>query len=356
MNIVAYRLFNQHLLNNSFESIEDVVRHFGAVQAQDYSGASWGISLRMKKISKSDFDAPFNDGMILRTHVLRPTWHFVLSEDILWMTELTAPRINQAMAYYNRKLELDVTFFAKSNRIITSALSDKNFLTRTEIAAELAKRGIEVSGQRLGHIMMQAEIDGLICSGPLRGKQFTYASIADRAPNAKKLNRDESLALLARRYFTSHGPATQQDFTWWSGLTVSEAKKALDSVKKEFESETFSGKEYWFKADSINEPVKPHILLMSVYDEYVIAYKDYDPIFIDKTKSLSNIFGNAQLAYVVIKDGQIVGTWSRKIGAKKISIELKLKVELNQRYQKLLHIESERYGKFFGLPVEISIK
>src|SRR5262249_14865080 len=153
------------------------VVHFGAVQAQDYSGASWALSLRLSGATKTDIDRAFNEGRILRTHVLRPTWHFVSPEDIRWMVALSSPRIKQAMNYYNRKLELDDAFFARSNHIITEALAKQHVLTRAELALALANHGIEASGQRLGHIVIQAEIDGLICSGPLRGKQFTYSLI-----------------------------------------------------------------------------------------------------------------------------------------------------------------------------------
>lgn len=353
MDIISSRIASHRLQGEPFGSAEAVVAHYGAVQAQDFSAAEWSVSLRMRDVSKADIDAAFNDGKILRTHVLRPTWHFVLPEDIGWMTTLTAPRIKQAMAYYNRRLELDDKFFGKTHRIITEALAREHFLTRSELAASLARNGIAANGQRLGHIVMQAEIDGLICSGPLYGKQFTYSLIAERSSYAKNLSRDESLALLARRYFTSHGPATLQDFAWWSGLSAEDAKKAAASIRDEFHCETVASKEFLFKEGPKAKAYIPPVLLLSVYDEYVIAYKDYGPIFIDKTKSLSNIFGNARLDYVIVKDGRIVGTWRRKIGPKKIVIETKLEIKLDSKYKRLLKIEAERYSKFYKLPVEV---
>src|SRR5262249_8303708 len=160
-----------------------------------------------------------------------------------------------------------------------------------------------------------------------RGKQITYALLAERAPNAKRMSRDESLALLFTCYISSHGPATLKDFIWWSGLTSVDAKLALELCRNKFQSEVIDGKEYWFPGNPTIRQSRPSLRLLSVYDEYVIAYADYGPIFIDKTKALSNIFGNAQLNYVIVYDGKIVGTWSRKVSTKKIIIEPKLEIE-----------------------------
>jgi hypothetical protein len=352
MNVPAGRLHNQYLAGEPLGSVETVVMNLGAVQAQDYNGASWALSLRLKKVTKADIDQAFDAGRILRTHVLRPTWHFVLPEDIRWMIELTAPRIKQAMSYYNRKLELDETFFARSHRAITNALANKKWLTRAELAQALADNGIEASGQRLAHIVMQAEIDGLICSGPFRGKQFTYALIAERAPQAKILSREESLAMLAARYFKSHGPASLRDFIWWSGLTAADSQLALSLVKNQLHHETYAGKEYWFSG-ALAAETATQILLLSVYDEYVIAYQDYSPIFLDKTKHLTNIFGNARLDYVIVKDGVVVGTWRRQVKKNIVVIKTNLEVKLEPVYKKLLLKAAENYSRFLDLPVEV---
>ncbi|HXR50312.1 MAG TPA: winged helix DNA-binding domain-containing protein, partial [Verrucomicrobiae bacterium] len=353
MNIVASRLSNQHLVGESWTCVEDVVVNSGAVQAQDYNGAAWALSLRLANATKADIDQAFNKGRILRTHVLRPTWHFVLPEDIRWMVKLTAPRIKQAMSYYNRKLELDDAFFARCHKIITRALANDAWQTRAELAQVLAENGIEASGQRLGHIVMQAEIEGLICSGPFSGKQFTYALIADRAPQAKALSREEALALLATRYFKGHGPASLQDFTWWSGLTVADSKLALNLVKDQLDHETYDGKEYWFSG-ALAEKIAPQILLLSVYDEYVIAYQNYGPIFLDKTKHLTNIFGNARLDYVIVKDGIVIGTWRRQVNKNKVALEVKLEIKLDPEDNNRLLVAAENYSRFLGLPVEIA--
>ena len=163
---------------------------------------------------------------------MRPTWHFVVPEDIRWMLELTAPRVKTVLAHYNRKLELDDALFAKSNAAIIKALQGHTYLTRQELKTILTNIGIETNVQRLAHIIMWAELDGLICSGPRRGKQFTYALMEESVRKAKKLNREQALAKLALNYFTSHGPAQLKDFSWWSGLAVKDARDALDLINQ----------------------------------------------------------------------------------------------------------------------------
>ncbi len=192
-----------------------------------------------------------SDGTILRTHVMRPTWHFVTPADIRWMLALTAPRVLAAIAYYDRVLELNGADFIKSNAVITKALQGGKQLTRAELASELQQAGFAIdNSQRIGHIIMHAELDGIICSGARRGKQFTYALLDERAPQSRTLDRDEALAELARRYFGSHGPAALQDFVWWSGLTTADARAALEMVTSQLMCEIVDGQTYWFSSSA----------------------------------------------------------------------------------------------------------
>lgn len=184
----------------------------GAVQSQDFAAAKWAIGLRLPESKDTEIERVFNDGEILRTHVLRPTWHFVAPEDIRWMLALTAPRVNQCISYYYRKLELDAAVFKKSNEIIIKALEGGSQLTRAKLMLKLEQAGILTNDLRSNHLMIRAELDAVVCSGARKGKQFTYALLEERVPPAKTLSRDEALAELSARYFTSHGAATLQDF------------------------------------------------------------------------------------------------------------------------------------------------
>src|SRR5581483_11815980 len=220
--LVQRRLANQGISQPRFKTPREVVTWLGAVQAQDYAAAKWAVALRAQGVTDAAMDQALAEGTILRTHVLRPTWHLVIPEDIRWMLELTAPRIHALMTYQHRQLELDKTVFKRSHAALVKALQGGKQLTRSEITAALQRAGISTDGSRLTYLLGQAEIDGVICSGGRRGKQFTYALLDERAPKAKTLPREQALFELARRYFTSRGPATLQDFVWWSGLAMTD--------------------------------------------------------------------------------------------------------------------------------------
>ncbi len=231
IDLLARRLKNQRLSQTSFRKPEDVVAWLGAVQAQEYPGARWALGLRAKGLTDAAVERAFDDGRILRTHVMRPTWHFVTPADIRWLLALTSPRVHAASAYIYRQTGLDPAGLKRSRVIFERALRDRVHLTRAELGAALARGGLVAAGLRLASFVMHAELEGVICSGPRRGKQFTYALLDERAPGARTLDRDQSLAEIVRRFFTSHGPATVRDFVWWSGLTVRDAQAGIEMVK-----------------------------------------------------------------------------------------------------------------------------
>jgi hypothetical protein len=246
LKIAYQRLNNQLITHQKFEKADDVVNWLCAVQAQDYAAAKWALGLRVHNSTDTFIEQAFNNGTILRTHILRPTWHFVSPADIRWMLALTAPRVIATCAYYYRTLGLDDTVFDQCNRAMAKALQGGKHLTRAELASVLQQVGIATDNlQRLGQIIMRAELDGIICSGARRGKQFTYALLDERASQARILDREESLAELAGRYFMSHGPATQQDFVWWSGLTVADAKAGLGTITSQLMHEVIDSQTYW---------------------------------------------------------------------------------------------------------------
>src|SRR4051794_12729464 len=221
MTIAERRLINQHIATRGLRGPQDVVTWFGAMQAQEYEPAKWALGLRMPDgTTSAKVQRACDEGRILRTHVMRPTWHFVGRSDIRWLLELTAPRVHRILSYYNRALELDSRVLTRSAVVIERALRDGHHLTRAELAARLERAGLPAEGQRLARVVMNAELEGVICSGPRRDRQFTYALVAERAPKAARLPREEALATLAQRFFSSHGPATVKDFVWWSGLTT----------------------------------------------------------------------------------------------------------------------------------------
>lgn len=230
-DILRQRLWNQRVAGSPFDAPETMVRALVGVQSQDYPGARWSVGQRTRDCTDADVARAYDDGKILRTHLLRPTWHFVAPDDIRWILELTAPRVHALNAPYYRKFGLDGAVLARAQGVIEGALGGGEGRTRAELAATLAGAGIVVEGLGLSYTMMHAELEGLICSGANRGKQQTYALLEARAPGARSLPREEALAELTRRFFVGHGPATLKDYVWWAGLSVAEAKRGVESVR-----------------------------------------------------------------------------------------------------------------------------
>jgi hypothetical protein len=352
--ITHLRLHNQRLSTTTLKKPDEVVSYLGAVQSQDYAGAKWALAQRLTDATDSDIEKAFTDGSILRTHVLRPTWHFVTPTDIRWMLKLTAPRVHAVNAFMYRQSELDSATFKKSNSVLEKTLSDGKQLTRTELASVLNKAGITANGVRLGYLMIYAELEGVICSGAWCGKQFTYALLEERVPQVKALTRDETPAELTKRYFATRGPATLQDFTWWSGLTMVDARNGIEMVKSQLGHEDINGQTYWFPESSSLRNVKsPTAYLLPNYDEYFIGFRDRSAI--GEVARQANIQGNdpALFAHTIILNGQIVGGWKRTLEKSKVTVELSPLTKLNKPEKQAVVDAAERFGKFLGPAVEL---
>lgn len=357
MDVFAQRLVNQGLIRPQSRTGADIVAALGAVQAQDYPGARWALAMRGPHLRDADLEAEFDAGAIVRTHVMRPTWHFVAPADVRWLQALTGPRVRQAVAYHERQLELDAKVLAKALRTLARALTGR-FLTRGELAAALARAGIDATGQRLAQIVMVAEVEALVISGPRRDRQFTYALLDERVPPAPSLDRDATLVELVRRYFTSHGPATVKDFVWWSGLTVKETKEGLALAGDAVERASLDGFECWFAAGARDRrapkrPASPHVLLLSNYDEIGIAYKDrgFTPM-LKRPSSLGTSYG---FPHQLMIDGAWVGAWQRVPDAKGIAIDVLPYRALTKDEQREIAAIARRYQTFLGAPVKLKV-
>ncbi len=274
-DIAGIRLFNQQIAATKFTRAEEIVSWFGAMQAQDYGMAKWAVGLRLPGATAETIEAAVASGKILRTHILRPTWHFVAAEDIRWMLALTARRIRSAGAAMFRYLELDEKILKKSNRIIAKALEGGNHLTRPELRVLLENAGIKTNDLRIIWLAFNAELDAIACSGAPRGKQQTYALIDERAPKPSTLSRDESIFELTRRYFSSHAPATLKDFVWWSNLAVADAKNGIEMNRSNLVSEEIEDQIYWMpRSITVPTHVPDSFHLLPAFDEFMVAYKD----------------------------------------------------------------------------------
>ena len=308
MTVAARRLSRQFISHTGPQRPEAVVERLGAIQAQEFEPALWGVGLRMRDgATATHVERAFTDGRILRTHVMRPTWHFVARDDIRWMQALTAPRVQRIAASYNRRLELDARTLTRALQIFERTLRDGRYLTRVELAEALTRNGLAIRGQRLAHVTMHAELEAVICSGPRRGTRSTYALVAERAPKAPLLSRDEALATLSRRFFESHGPATIRDFVWWSGLTTADAKRGLEIGRAR--REAIDGLTYWTVGSSPRSSVREaRAYLLPIYDEYLVAYRDRDAVPHWPAGSTPGR-GLFAFQHAVVIDGHVAGTW-----------------------------------------------
>jgi len=357
-DIAHRRLHTQRIAGTRFDRAEDVVRWLGAVQSQDYPAAKWAVGQRVKDAKDDDIEQAFTEGAILRTHVMRPTWHFVTPEDIGWMLKLTAPYVKARAAYYERQAGLDEAAFARSNDVMRKALEGGKQLTRTEIASRLQEAGIETRGEtRLTNFMMHAELDAVVCSGARRGKQFTYALLEERAPKARVLERDEALAELTRCYFTGHGPATVQDYVWWSGLPAADAKAGLEMVKSQFIKEAVEGVTYWL-ADTtpIVRDESPTAYLLPNYDEYGVGYKDRTAMADKSVEQRSDPEMSYYIGNIVVVDGRLVGAWKRTLTNSAVIVEVETFAGLTNAEHHAVEQAANRYGEFLGVPADLSYK
>jgi hypothetical protein len=354
LDITGGRLHNQGLSSAGFAKPADVVNWLGAVQAQEYPGAKWALALRMRRPTDTAIERAFATGAILRTHVLRPTWHFVTPADIRWMLALTAPRVKAAMASYDRKLGLDAAAFRRSQKTLSRALRGGVQLTRQEIKHALERDGVAAGGvQRLAHLVMQAELDGLICSGARRGKQFTYALLDERVPAMRALTRDASLAELARRYFTGHGPAQLRDFGWWSGLTAADARAGVALAESSLARDVLDGKTYWFSPSTRTIPrPPPRAYLLPLYDEYLIAYKDRAAAL--GPAGWTSIADNAPFIAPIVVSGRVVAGWTRTLEKHRVLITVTPLAPLTSATTRAIRSAAGAYADFLGLNLVLS--
>jgi hypothetical protein len=349
-DLVDRRLRGQRLRGPTFASVDDVVRGFGAMQAQEFLPAKWSIGQRTGGCTEIDVDAAFTAGRLLRTHVLRPTWHFVHADDIGWVLAASAPRVHAANAYYYRQSGVDDDVARRSRSVFERVLGDGVQLTRKELAAELAEAGMPVTGVPLAYVIIRAELDGVLVSGAMRGKQPTYALLDVRVPGWVMPARPDALAELTRRYYAGHGPATIRDYCTWASLTVTEARHGIEMIKSDVVSETIGDRTYWSVPGDEPTPRKkpggrPVIDLLQDYDEYVIGYfESRDAVLTDGGPSETLRPRHRP----VMCNGRLIGYWRHTMTASAVEIETVDVPALDAVESAALQVAADRFGAFFG--------
>jgi hypothetical protein len=346
MNIATARLQSQHLAAAPFDRAADVVRWMGAIQAQDYGQALWAIGARMASgTTIRDIEQAIGEGQILRTWPMRGTMHFVAAEDARWMLQLSAARMIAADQRRLDQLGLDAATMERSRQLFHDALSGGRRVSRPDLMALLEQHGIATQSGRGYHLLWHAAQSGLICVGPMAGKQQTFALLDDWAPQPRELPRDQALAELAVRYFTSRGPATLADFRWWSGLTAADTRAGHAAAQSRLVRETIAGADYWLApavgpAAAAPSPPRPAAaplattdpattpLLLAGFDEYLLGYQDRTAVLDPAHAGQVIPGGNGVFQPIMVSDGhvapigQVIGTWKRTI--KKTGVDVSL--------------------------------
>ncbi|HEY0256447.1 MAG TPA: winged helix DNA-binding domain-containing protein [Candidatus Methylacidiphilales bacterium] len=350
LDVALHRLHNQQIAKPLFKKPHQVVASLGAVQAQDFPGTKWAIGLRLSGATEKDIDHAIASRSIIRTWPMRGTLHFVAAEDVHWMRALLTPRIIAGSTQRQKNLELDAKVFARCEKLLIKALQGDRQLAREAICALLEKAGISTAGQRGYDILWRLAQEGLLCFGAPEGKQHTFALLDEWSPATKSLERDEALAQLAKRYFTGHGPATLQDFVWWSGLKVSDARAGLNMVSSQLAQETVDGKIHWMPqslpALSKDSPLAH---LLPGFDEYMLGYTDRSAALDPKYAQRICPGSNGIFSHTVVLNGRVSGIWKRSFKKETAILTLSPFTSFSKIHKNAITIAADRYGKFMEM-------
>ncbi len=351
--ISHYRLVSQKLYKTSSCSPQEIVKHLGAMQAQDYAMAKWAIGSRCDSGEK-EIEEAINSGKIIRTHILRPTWHFVSPDDIYWMLDLSAPQVKRFTASAAKKFGYDEKKLNQANTSIEKLLAGNNHLTRDEIMQELGITRTSSADFLSAAIMMNAELDGLVCNGKMKGKQITYALLEERVskPNSK-LTKEEALAKLALRYFESHGPATVLDFSWWSGFPPTICQKTINAIELQLNRITIDNQYYWFKKELKNEnSFRESVHFLPAFDEILISYKTREISILSEHQSKA-FTNNGIFKPIILENGKVVGIWKRTIKKDHAKIETEFFKEFETDKKQILLKGIKSFETYLGTKIVI---
>lgn len=350
--ISHYRLVAQKLYETNKIAPQEVVQHLGAMQAQDYAMAKWAIGSRCDA-TENEIEEAINSGQIIRTHILRPTWHFVSSEDIYWMLDLSGNQVKRLYASLALQHGYDQKKLDQVNLSIQKLLAGNNHLTRDEIMQELDIR------KNAGDfspviIMMNAELDGLVCNGKMKGKQITYALLEERVKKPKtSFTKEEALAKLAKRYFESHGPATLLDFSWWSGFPPTICRNAINAIELQIESITIENQTYWFGKNFTSEDIfRESVHFLPAFDEFLISYKTREASILleHQPKAFTK---NGIFKPVILENGKVTGTWKRTFKKDHVKIETDFFNDIDPSKKEVLFEEIKSFENYLETKIVI---
>jgi hypothetical protein len=363
VDIARWRLRSQHLITPFAGSAREVIGSLLGVQAENPGQAAWAVAARTGRRDPSDLPALLDAGLVLRTHVLRPTWHFVCADDIAWLVGLTGPRVRRVTGQQLRTVHgLDDAAIDRAMSVIAEVIGERGELTRPKLGEELAARGVtwrapSDGGQFLMVLLAHAELAGLICSGRPADGEHTYALLAGRAPAARRLDRDEALGELALRYASGHGPATERDLAYWASLTLGDARRGLAMVQDRLERFRHDGRTYWHAPGQMPPPdpagLRPRGHLLQILDECYRGYQDSRWV-LDAAGIVPR--SREPATGIALVDGQLIGTARRTISSQRVRFDVRPYRPLRPAEAGALSDASRRYGEFLGREPDLAIQ
>lgn len=351
-HIAVVRGANQLIGGRPGFGVAEVIAHLGAVQAQDYLGALWALGVRSSGATEREIEDAVAERAIVRTWPMRGTLHFVPAADARWMVTLLAPRVIRRSAARYRQLELTPPVLARAGAVVERALRDAGRLTRPALYECLERSGVRTTAARGLHVLSHLAHRGVICFGPREGKQPTLVLLEEWVRNPRRLSKEESLAELAHRYFTSHGPATLQDFMWWSGLTITEARAAVEMNESHLRQELvtelphFQGRR---RIPASRSRADAHLL--PPFDELLVAYRNREAV-VDE-RFVRRVIAGGMLWPTIVLGSRVVGSWRRQLGRGRVAVHLRPFVPLDASQRSAIEAAAEKYGAFLELPVHL---
>jgi hypothetical protein len=349
-DILSIRLHNQHLSNPNFKKVTDVIEHLGAVQAQEYHHTLWALGMRMQNATEEKIEKEVNKKSVVRTWPMRGTIHYVMPKNVRWMLKYLESRVKSKMQSYFRKAELTDAIFLKARKVLEKNLEGGKSMTRDEIYKKLNEASIDTKNMRGLHIIGQSASDGVICCGSRRGKQQTFVLLEEWVRKYPDLEKDEALEKLGLLYFKSHGPAKDIDLAWWAGITLTDARKAIELNKNLEELKVNDKKYFWFPSkDKISDYSDAYIL--APYDEYTVAYRDRSELMAGDKNIL---FSGSGFWNSMIYKGKVLGMWRRVLGKDEVEIQTSPIIKFSKKENNNFEKAADRYGKFLGKKVKMS--
>jgi hypothetical protein len=347
--VLRRRLATQHLTSAPLPTAADVVRLLTCVQSQERDHSFFALAQRSRATTYAPVRAEHDAGAFVRTHILRPTWHYVAPEDLRWILAVTSPRVEQRERPYLLKFGYEERTIGRAFEVIAEALQGRNALTRKEIGDHLSRAGLLGAGEGLGHLLLVAELRGLVCGGPVKGVEHTYGLVDELVPPTRERGREKALAELARRFFAGHGPASVKDLTRWASLTVADAKQGLAALDSTLERVEVDGVPHWFDPSLPARTTRGDVAhLLTTYDEVMLTYPAVTFPFAPGVPEPDGF----PWYTAVLVDETRVGTWRRTLGRDRVVVETLLAPGTTPQQRALVDDAVERLGAFHGLPVE----